>query len=69
MLSQSYFGKCLSLVFFRPAIKSCKDSLDLQTKFCTKLYEKSCACLIVYTSNYKHLNGDAAIRKCIESKF
>ena len=33
MLPQSYFEKCLSLVLFRPEIKSCKDSLDLQTSF------------------------------------
>ena len=33
MLPLSYFGKCFSLVLFRPEITSWKESLDLQTSF------------------------------------
>ena len=33
IMPQSYFGKCLSLVLFRPEIKPWQESLDLHTGF------------------------------------
>ena len=34
----------------------------------TKVYENSCACLIVYISNYKHLNSDISNQKTYRIK-